>query len=195
MTKQLLTHIPIFSFTHQFVRDPSDLWDFVRAESESYLSEVVIHVVVVVQLDDQDQLPEERHSERSQIGKQLMWHAAYKQWDDTSEHKLLICWKIHNILIRNVIKRETYSASSYLNLQFRLLSVTMNSCSWYRYSLLLSACNSCNNTMHKTSLSYRALPVYKWIWLWIKWKKCTAAKECSPVLGLSFVINTKQYCE
>lgn len=47
--------------THQFVRDPSDLRDLVGAERESYLSEVVIHVVVVVQLNDQDQLPVERH--------------------------------------------------------------------------------------------------------------------------------------
>lgn len=45
------------AFTHQFVRDPSDLRDLVGAERESYLSEVVIHVVVVVQLYDQDQLP------------------------------------------------------------------------------------------------------------------------------------------
>lgn len=43
--------------TYQFVRDPSDLWDFVRAESESDLSEVVVHVVMAVQLYDQDQLP------------------------------------------------------------------------------------------------------------------------------------------
>lgn len=45
------------SSTYQFVRDPPDLWDFVRAKCERYLSEVVIHVVVAVQLYDQDQLP------------------------------------------------------------------------------------------------------------------------------------------
>lgn len=49
------------AFTHQFVRDPSDLRDLVGAERESYLSEVVIHIVVVVQLYDQDQLPAGRH--------------------------------------------------------------------------------------------------------------------------------------
>lgn len=43
--------------THQLVRDPPDIGDLVGAESECYLSEVVIHVVVAVQLDDQDQLP------------------------------------------------------------------------------------------------------------------------------------------
>lgn len=45
------------SLTHQFVRDPSDLRDLVGAQRERNLSEVVIHVVVVVQLYDQDQLP------------------------------------------------------------------------------------------------------------------------------------------
>lgn len=45
------------SYTHQFVRDPPDLWHFVRTECERYLSEVVIHIVVAVQLYDQDQLP------------------------------------------------------------------------------------------------------------------------------------------
>lgn len=53
------------AFTHQFVRDPSDLRDLVGAERESYLSEVVIHVVVVVQLYDQDQLPAGRHGGRA----------------------------------------------------------------------------------------------------------------------------------
>lgn len=43
--------------TYQFVRDPPDFWDFVRAECERYLSEVVIHVIVAVQLYDQNQLP------------------------------------------------------------------------------------------------------------------------------------------
>lgn len=37
----------------------------------------------------------------------------------------------------------THSASSYRNLQFLLLSVTTNSCSWWRYSLLLSSWSSC----------------------------------------------------
>lgn len=55
------------------------------------------------------------------------------------------------------IMKETYSASSYLNLQLRLLSVTMNSCSWYRYSLLLSACSSCNK-MHVNRLSCPVWP-------------------------------------
>lgn len=53
-------------------------------------------------------------------------------------------------------KKVTHSASSYLNLQLRLLSVTINSCSWYRYSLLLSACNNCKpqGTKNKTQLSW-----------------------------------------
>lgn len=49
-------------YTHQFVRDPPDLGDLVRAECERYLSEVVIHVVVAVQLYDQDQLPGGTHT-------------------------------------------------------------------------------------------------------------------------------------
>lgn len=48
----------------------------------------------------------------------------------------------------------THSASSYLNLQLRLLSVTMNSCSWYRYSLLLSACNSCKKQTNKALIRW-----------------------------------------
>lgn len=54
-------------WTHQFVWDPPDLWDFVRAECERYLSEVVIHVVVAVQLYDQDQLPAGGNRERATV--------------------------------------------------------------------------------------------------------------------------------
>lgn len=56
--------------THQFVRDPSDFWHLVRAERESYLSEVVVHVVVAVQLYDQDQLPEDDR-ENSQLARPI----------------------------------------------------------------------------------------------------------------------------
>lgn len=49
--------------THQLVRNPPDLWHLVRAEGESYLPEVVVHVVVAVQLYDQDQLPEEERED------------------------------------------------------------------------------------------------------------------------------------
>lgn len=59
--------IPNGGVTHQLVRDPSDLRDLVGAERESYLSEVVIHVVVVVQLNDQDQLPAGRHGGNSSV--------------------------------------------------------------------------------------------------------------------------------
>lgn len=60
--------------THQFVRDPSDFRHLVRAECESYLSEVVIHVIVAVQLYDQDQLPKEDRG-NSQVGRLICQHS------------------------------------------------------------------------------------------------------------------------
>lgn len=43
--------------THQFVGDPPHFWHFVRAKIQCDLSEVVMHIVVAVQLNDHDELP------------------------------------------------------------------------------------------------------------------------------------------
>ncbi len=79
--------------THQFIGDPPHFWHFVRAKIKCDLSEVVIHIIVAVQINDQEELPKNTDKDMPQ------------EWDHTWELQKLHChW--------SMLQSSTYSASS-----------------------------------------------------------------------------------
>lgn len=101
-----------------------------------------------------------RHKKNKTAGKKNMKHHNIKDFIALTMTRSVLGLVHHgsSVTDNNPLMMVTHSASSYLNLQLRLLSVTMNSCSWYKYSLLLSACNSCKNTRYKKKTSSAGVP-------------------------------------